>query len=101
MKTFIDFGSKGIHYTLKYSTRKSLGITVTPEMEILVKAPFSATLTQVNEKVRKRALDIKTTKIFSFHPPKMSPKKLVSGESHLYLSRHYRLRVLTGVNGAL
>lgn len=100
MKTFIDFGSKRIHYTLQYADRKSLGITVTPEMEVLVKAPLSATLTQVNEKVRKRAPWIlKQQSFFLSYYPKTPPKKYVSGESHLYLGRQYRLRVLTGVNG--
>ena len=100
MKTFIDFGSKRINYTLQYSERKSLGITVTPEMEVLVKAPLSTTLTQVNEKVRKRAPWIlKQQSFFLSYYPKTPAKKFVSGESHLYLGRHYRLRLLTGVNG--
>ena len=100
MKTFIDFGSKRIHYSLHYSERKSLGITVTPEMEVIVKAPLSATLTQVNEKVRKRAPWIlKQQSFFLSYYPKTPPKKYVSGESHLYLGRQYRLRVLTGLNG--
>ena len=99
MKTFIDFGSKRIHYTLQHSERKSLGITVTPEMEVLVKAPMSATLTQANEKVRKRAPWIlKQQSFFLSYYPKTLAKKFVSGESHLYLGRHYRLRLLTGVN---
>lgn len=100
MKTFIEFGSKKIHFKIEYSDRKSLGITVTPEMEVMVKAPISATLTQVNEKVRKRAPWIlKQQSFFLSYYPKTPPKKFVSGESHLYLGRHYRLRVLTGVNG--
>lgn len=100
MKHFIDFGSKRIYYTLEYKDRKSLGITVTPEMEVLVKAPLAATLTQVNEKVKKRAPWIlKQQSFFLSYYPKTPPRKFVSGESHLYLGRQYRLRVLTGVNG--
>ncbi len=34
----IQFGSRTIDFRLEYSDRKSLGITVTPEMEVLVKA---------------------------------------------------------------
>jgi len=100
MRHFIDFGSKRIYYTLEYKARKSLGITVTPEMEVLVKAPIAATLTQVNEKVRKRAPWIlKQQSFFLSYYPKTPPRKFVSGESHLYLGKQYRLRVLTGVNG--
>jgi hypothetical protein len=39
MTEAIQFGSKTIDFRLEYSDRKSLGITVTPEMEVLVKAP--------------------------------------------------------------
>jgi hypothetical protein len=68
-------------------------------MEVLVKASISATLTQVNEKVRKRAPWILRQQSFSLsYHPKTRPKKFVGGESHLYLGRHYRLRVLMGIN---
>jgi len=99
MKSFIEFGSKRIHYKIEYSKRKSLGITVTPDMEVVVKAPLTASLTQVNDKVKKKtAWILKQQSFFLSYYPKTKAKKFVSGESHLYLGRHYRLRVLTGVN---
>jgi hypothetical protein len=67
MKTFIDFGSKRIHYKIEYSARKTLGITVTPEMEGMVKAPLSATLTRVNEKVKGRVPWILKQQSFLHH----------------------------------
>ena len=55
MKEAIQFGSRSIDFRLEYSNRKSLGITVTPEMEVLVKAPKGTTMEKVNEKIRKKA----------------------------------------------
>ena len=50
----IQFGSRTIDFRVQYSVRKSLGITVTPEMEVLVKAPAESSIEKVKEKIRKR-----------------------------------------------
>ncbi|MFP5080113.1 M48 family metallopeptidase [Pedobacter sp. JCM 36344] len=94
---FIQFGSKQIDFQLTYSDRKSLGITITPEMEVLVKAPTDTPLDKVKEKVKKRApWIIKQLSFFlSFHP-KTPERKYVGGETHLYLGRQYRLEVTIG-----
>jgi predicted metal-dependent hydrolase len=91
----IQFGSKTIDFRLEYSDRKSLGITVTPEMEVLVKAPADTSLEKVKEKIRKKApWIIKQQSFFlSFHP-RTPQRKYVSGETHLYLGRQYRLQVI-------
>ena len=47
----IQFGSRTIDFCLEYSDRKSLGITVTPEMEVLVKAPTGTSIEKVKEKI--------------------------------------------------
>ena len=52
MTESIQFGSRTIDFRLVYSDRKSLGITVTPEMEVLVKAPTDTTMEKVKEKIR-------------------------------------------------
>jgi predicted metal-dependent hydrolase len=90
----IQFGSKTIEYSLTFSKRKSLGITVTPEMEVQVKAPEETPLEKIQEKVRKRAPWIlkQLSYFLSFHP-KTPARKYVSGETHLYLGRQYLLKV--------
>ena len=50
----IQFGSKEIHFQLSYSDRKSLGITVTPDMDILVRAPVDSSIDKIIEKVKKK-----------------------------------------------
>lgn len=97
MTDAIQFGSKTIDFRLEYSDRKSLGITVTPEMEVLVKAPTDITIEKVKEKIRKKAPWIIKQKSFflSFHP-KTPKRKYINGETHLYLGRQYRLQVEIG-----
>jgi len=91
---FIQFGSKQIDFHLSYSDRKSLGITITPDMEVWVKAPIDATIDNIKTKVKLRAAWIIKQQGFflSFHP-KTPVRKYVSGETHLYLGRQYLLRV--------
>ncbi|MFH1160573.1 MAG: SprT family zinc-dependent metalloprotease [bacterium] len=90
----IVLGSKNISFRLTFSDRKSLGITITPDMEVLVKAPMDASIERIREKVRKKApWIIKQQSYFlSFHP-RTPEKKYMSGETHLYLGRQYRLKV--------
>lgn len=97
MLNSIQFGSRTIDFRLEYSERKSLGITVTPEMEVLVKAPMDTTLEKVKEKIRKKApWIIKQQSFFLSFQPKTPKRKYISGETHLYLGRQYRLQILIG-----
>lgn len=90
----IQFGSKQIDFRLEFSARKSFGITVTPDLNVLVKAPVDTSLEKVKEKLRKKAPWIIRQQSFflSFHP-KTPARKFISGETHLYLGRQYRLKI--------
>lgn len=97
MTDSVQFGSKSIDFRLEYSNRKSLGITVTPEMDVLVKAPSQTSIEKVKEKVKKRApWIIKQQSFFLSFQPKTPPRKYISGETHLYLGRQYVLKVKNG-----
>lgn len=92
--SFIDFGSRRITFRLAYAERKSLGITVTPDMEVLVKAPVGSALDKIDEKLRKKAPWIlKQLSYFLSFQPKTPARKYINGESHLYFGRQYRLSV--------
>jgi len=93
----IQFGSKEILFSLSYSDRKSLGITVTPEMDVLVKAPADASIEKIKEKVKKRApWIIKQQSFFLAFHPKTPARRYINGETHLYLGRQYRLKITIG-----
>lgn len=97
MTAAIQFGSRRIDFRLEYSDRKSLGITVTPEMEVLVKAPIDTSLEKIKEKIRKKApWIIKQQSFFLSFQPRTPQRRYVSGETHLYLGRQYRLLVQIG-----
>ncbi len=91
----IEFGSKQIDFALEYSDRKSLGITVTPDLYVMVKAPVDTSLEEVKNKLKRKApWIIKQQSFFlSFHP-KTPARKFVSGETHLYMGRQYRLKII-------
>ncbi|HUX58703.1 MAG TPA: SprT family zinc-dependent metalloprotease [Bacteroidales bacterium] len=94
MTSAIQFGSKQIDFHLEYSNRKSLGITVKPDLSVLVKAPFDTSLEKVKEKLRKKApWIIRQQSFFLYFHPKTPARKYISGETHLYLGRQYRLKV--------
>jgi hypothetical protein len=94
MMASIQFGSKKIDFQIEYSDRKTLGITVTPDMDVLVKAPNDSTINKIEEKLKKKApWIIKQQSFFLAFHPKTTKRNYVSGETHLYLGRQYLLRV--------
>ncbi len=96
MKSVIQFGSRTIEYELTFSERKTLGITVNPDLTVVIKAPVDTPIGKIEEKIKKRApWIIKQQSHFLAYYPKTVPKKYVSGETHLYLGRQYRLKVAT------
>jgi len=95
MKETIQFGSKQIDFQLEFSSRKSLGITVTPDLEVLVKAPIDTPIEKVKEMIKKKASwIIRQQSFFLVFHPKMTERKYVGGETHLYLGRQYRLKII-------
>jgi predicted metal-dependent hydrolase len=95
MTSAIQFGSKQIYFQLEYSSRKSLGITVKPDLSVLVKAPVDISLEKVKEKLRKKApWIIRQQSFFLYFHPKTPAKKFLGGETHLYLGRQYQLKII-------
>jgi len=94
MTSAIQFGSKQIYFQLEYSNRKSLGITVKPDLSVLVKAPADTSLEKIKEKLLKKApWIIRQQSFFLYFHPRTPARKFISGETHLYLGRQYRLKV--------
>ena len=93
------YGNSVISYDLRYTDRKSLEISVYPDGSVVIKAPMIATLGDVEAKIKKRARWIqKQLRYFAQFEPRMPPRKFVGGESHLYLGRSYRLKIILSEN---
>lgn len=93
----IQFGSKQIDFQVEYSARKTLGITVTPDLDVIVKAPIDSSLDKIKEKLlRKAPWIIKQQSFFLSFQPKTLARKYIGGETHLYLGRQYLLKIESG-----
>lgn len=97
MTAHIQFGSKQIDFKLEYSNRKTLGITVTSDMDVKVTAPAGSSLEMIKEKLRKKApWIIRQQSFFLSYHPKTPARRFIGGETHYYLGRQYILKINIG-----
>ena len=95
----LNFGSKVIHYNLHRIDRKRLRIVVSPDLSVDVFAPLSSDDERIRAVLKKKAgwIAKKLDKQESYHPLPV-PKQYISGETIVYLGRHYRLKIQKGNN---
>ena len=93
----LTYGSRTITFELIYTDRKTLGITVNPDLSVQVKAPIDASLEKIFKKVEKRASWILEQKRYflAFEPGNIE-YLYKSGETQYYLGRQYRLKIEDG-----
>lgn len=91
----IKFGSQTIEYELLYMPRKTLAISVHPDLSITIKAPEGTKLEDIEKKVHSRSKWIlNQQRRFEINLPDVPPRKYVSGESNRFLGRQYRLKAI-------
>ena len=91
----INYGTEKIDFELYFSDRKTLEISVLPDTKVEVVAPELASLEKIKEKVLKRGYWIlEQQRFFSSLHPYEEAKEYVSGETHFYIGRRYRLKVI-------
>src|SRR5699024_7751639 len=93
----LKYGSSTITFELIYTERKTLSITVNPDLSVQVKAPMDASRKKIFERVEKRASWILEQKRYflAFEPSNIE-YLYKSGETHYYLGRQYRLKIEEG-----
>lgn len=90
----LHYGTTTLDYDLAYADRKTLGVRVNPEGDIKVIAPEGTDLATVEKKLLGKAAWIRRQRdYFLSFQPRRSERRYVSGESHLYLGKQYRLKV--------
>ncbi len=90
----INFWSKIIKFTLLQLERKTLAIEVTPDMDVIVRAPLDVSYEAILDRVKKKASwIIKQINFFNDFHPKLTPRKYKSWETFLYLWRQYILKI--------
>lgn len=97
-KNRIKYGENNIEYHVVRRQRKTLEIAVNPDASVVVTAPMDASIEVIELKLRKRAAWVKRQqRYFTQFLPRTPDRSFVSGETHLYLGRQYRLKVVPDV----
>lgn len=90
----VQFGAAAISFRLNHARRKSLAISVLPDLSVVVTAPVGSDIELIKRKVKKRAAWIlKQQDSFKAYLPTQPPRQYVRGETHLYLGKQYRLKI--------
>ncbi|HHL34369.1 MAG TPA: M48 family peptidase [Desulfobulbaceae bacterium] len=93
-KVEMNFGRRRFSVKIVWNERKRLSITVHPDLRITAKAPAGYELKVIRERLEKRAAWIaRQLDYFERFQPLPPERKFVSGETHYYLGRQYRLRI--------
>lgn len=90
----LEYGAQTIPVALEFGDRKRLSISVHPDCSVTALAPADRSLEQVLTHLdRRRSWIAKQRRHFEAFHPLPEGKRFVSGETHLYLGRQYRLRI--------
>ena len=94
----LTYGADTIRYEVRFlASRQTLAIEVHPDSRVLVRAPLGCPEALIAERVKKRAGWIsRQLAEFGRYRPRTPARQYVNGESHLYLGRQYRLKLVMG-----
>jgi len=96
------YGETRIVYQVVRRARKTLEIGVEPDASVVIAAPEGASLEAIEAKLRKRGAWVtRQQRFFTQFLPRVPPRKFLPGETHLYLGRQYRLKVVPHVQQAV
>jgi predicted metal-dependent hydrolase len=92
-----EYGTTRIPYQVVRRKRKTLSIEVLPDGTVQAVAPLDTREEEIRWRLEKRgAWILRQQRELALLPPALPPRKYVSGETHRYLGRQHRLRVLVG-----
>lgn len=101
MNEFI-FGTFIYKYEIIRQDRKTLSLTVTPDLNIILKCPNKVDGERMENFLRKKWFWLeKQLSFFKKYQRKIYKKEYISGESYFYLGKQYKLIVKFGKNGAV
>jgi predicted metal-dependent hydrolase len=93
----IEVNGQKLSFSLRRSPRRTLAISVEPDGRVVVTAPELASPERIEVVLARRFPWIKRQqRYFEALPPPPTPRQWVSGETHRYLGRQYRLKVIPG-----
>lgn len=96
MKEFL-FGPFVYEYLLVFQARKSLSLTVMPDLRIIVKSPHQANGERIESFLKRKWFWLeKQLQFFGKYRRKEYKREYISGESLYYLGRQYKLMIRRG-----
>ncbi len=95
MRGSITYSVHTLYYRVRFSERKTMAITVYPDRSIEIIAPSGTERQEVEVRLRKRARWVlRQLHHFQQFRPRSPKRRYVGGETHLYLGRQYRLKLI-------
>jgi predicted metal-dependent hydrolase len=92
----VAYGKTVIDFLIDRTNRKTVAIAVHPDCDVVVTAPQGASTEKVGQLVHKRARWIlKQKRYFEQFLPRTPSRQFVGGETHLYLGKRYRLKLIS------
>lgn len=93
----VQYGAHVIEFSVVRRDRRTLEIAVEPDASVRIAAPIGAADEAIDAKIRRRAAwIIQQQRYFSQFLPRTPDRRYVTGETHLYLGRQYRLKIIVG-----
>lgn len=99
MQGAFNYAGRVLPYSARFTSRKTLAISVLPDCSIEVVAPRGTAQLAIEQRLRKRARWIlQQQQHFDQFKPRTPERQYVAGETHLYLGRQYRLKLISGAD---
>jgi len=94
----LTYGKRRFTIDVEFNSRKRLTVTVHPDCTVTAKAPLGYELDVIRHRLeRRKSWIVKQISFFEQFQPTATERKYVSGETHYYLGRQYRLKTGKGL----
>jgi predicted metal-dependent hydrolase len=95
MRGSVAYSTHKLDYRLWFSPRKTLSITVRPDCSIEITAPKGTSREEVEHRLHRRGRWVVRQFLhFEQFRPRSPKRRYVGGETHMYLGRQYRLKLV-------
>jgi predicted metal-dependent hydrolase len=95
MQGSVAYSVHNLAYRVQFSGRRTLAISVKPDSSIEIVAPKGTSQEEIEKRLKKRARwVIRQFLYFDQFRPRSPERRYVGGETHLYLGRQYRLKIV-------
>lgn len=99
MRDKITYGNTSIEFKLDFTDRKTLCVKVYPDKSVQVIAPLDTNIETIKNKlITKADWIIKQQDFFISFEPYTPKRRFLSGETHLYLGKQYRLKISESID---